>query len=332
MRRTSNPDWRNTASSTLAAEVVAALAELESALVIGDPTSMVADAAAGRGANTTRWGHRVGEGEDVSGWPRGGPYDLAAIRMPKAKDELELLLHAAAGCLKAGGRLLVYGAKDEGIGSAPKLIAPLFGTVQTESVGGRCRVWSAIRPEAVEGLRGALEAWRLVGVGGWTTYPGVFSADGLDGGTALLLDHLPSLSAGLRVLDFGCGAGWVAARVLAGCGEASVDLLDIDAFAIAAAQANVPAGRCVLGGIDRACGPYDLILSNPPYHVGKEQSLGVIGDLIDRGAALLGPEGELRFVVQRRLPVERALEQRFREVQRVADEGVFRVWSGSRPR
>lgn len=332
MRRTRSPDWRNAASAALAAEVIADLPPFESALVVGDATTAVAEAAERRGARTARWGHRVGEGESVTSWPAGGPYDLVAIRLPKAKEEFELLLHAAAGCLRPGGRLLVYGAKDEGVGSAPKSIARLLGTVETAAVGGRCRVWSAHRPESVGGLRGGLEAWRVVGPEGWTSFPGVFSADGLDEGTELLLDNLPLLTAGLRVLDFGCGSGWIGARVLSHCPQAEVDLLDVDAFAIAAAQANVPGANCLLGSLDRASGPYDLIVSNPPYHVGKGQTLGVIGELIEGGAALLTQEGELRFVAQRRLPLEQALERAFRGVRRVADGGVFRVWSGSRPR
>lgn len=332
MRRSSNPGWRDTAAAALAADVIAGFPGFESVLVIGDPTATVADAAAQRGAIATRWGHRVGEGEPVTIWPAGGPYDLATIRLPKAKDELDLLLHAAADCLSPGGRLLVYGAKDEGVGSAQKRVAHVFGKAEAAAVGKRCRVWSATRPRVVEGLRSGLEAWRLEGEGGWFSYPGVFAAQGLDEGTALLLDNLPPLAAGLRILDFGCGSGWIGGRVLAECGGAEVDLFDIDAFAIAAAQANVAGARCVLGSLDDASGPYDLIVSNPPYHIGKGQTLGVIGELVDRGADLLGPDGELRFVVQRRFPVEQALEQKFRRVSRVADKGVFRVWSGSQPR
>lgn len=332
MGRTSDRNWRNAAASALAASVVAELPRFESALVIGDATNTVSDAAETQGARVVSWGHRVGEGREVSTWPSGGPYDVVALRIPKAKDELELLVHAAFGCLPVRGRLLVYGAKDEGIGSARGRITPLFGSVDTAAVGKRCRVLSADRPESSTGLRSGLEAWEREGPRGWKSYPGVFAASALDEGTALLLANLPEITARMRVLDFGCGSGWIAARVLESCNTCDVDLLDIDAFAIAAAHANVPRGTCILGGLDEAPGPYDVILSNPPYHAGKGQHLGVLNDLIDRGAGILTPSGELRFVVQRRLSVEDALAQRFRHVRRVADRGVFRVWSGSRPR
>ena len=51
-------------------------------------------------------------------WPPAGPFDVALLRLPKAKDEQEMAAHACLSVLAPGGRLIVYGGNDEGIRSA----------------------------------------------------------------------------------------------------------------------------------------------------------------------------------------------------------------------
>jgi len=48
-------------------------------------------------------------------------------------------------------------------------------------------------------------------------------------------------------------------------------------------------------------------------------------------AGALAPGGELRLVVQRRLPVEALLRGAFGEVEALTDEGPHRVWRAARP-
>jgi 16S rRNA G1207 methylase RsmC len=49
-----------------------------------------------------------------------------------------------------------------------------------------------------------------------------------------------------------------------------------------------------------------------------------------RGAVdCLASGGELRLVIQRRLPAGRMLEEAFARVDVVADEGPYRVWAAS---
>ena len=257
-----------------------------------------------------------------------------------------MAVHAAAQRLAPGGRLFVYGAKDEGAGSAARRVEPLFGAVRTVGTGGRCRLLEATRPEEVPGLKKGLEAWRAetppphpeISAGRWVSYPGVFASGRLDEGTELLLDHLPDLDelrgAESHVLDFGCGDG-VVAGVLAGRhpGLRPV-LLDIDTVALAAAEENVPAGRVLAADGIEAVGtvpPFDAVVSNPPYHRGKAETVEIVRRLVHGAALRLAPGGTLTMVVQRRLPVDTALGRAFGSVEAVADRGPFRVWRGAGP-
>jgi 16S rRNA (guanine1207-N2)-methyltransferase len=111
-------------------------------------------------------------------------------------------------------------------------------------------------------------------------------------------------------------------------------MLDVDAVALEAARENVPASRLhLLDGLPpKEHGPFDAILSNPPFHRGKAEDPQMIVSLIQRAPALLDPEGMLVFVAQRRLALVEALQKHFRDVDILAEDSTFRVWKGLKPR
>jgi 16S rRNA (guanine1207-N2)-methyltransferase len=252
-----------------------------------------------------------------------------------------MTLHGAAGALAPGGIVLVYGAKDEGIGSVPRHMKPLFEGVETVAVGGHCRVVRARRRASLQVHRGRLEDWRetirldheaLPET--WVSYPGVFAHGRLDHGTRLLLDALPALRKNARVLDYGCGSGVVGAVVRSRQPEVRLELLDIDAVALEAARENVPGCGLLLGdGLPPlSIGPFDAILSNPPFHRGKAEEPEMILRLLRESPSNLHGEGGLVLVAQRRIPLEEAMQMAFRRVGVRAEAGGFRVWEGWYPR
>jgi 16S rRNA (guanine1207-N2)-methyltransferase len=130
-------------------------------------------------------------------------------------------------------------------------------------------------------------------------------------------------------LDFGAGTGILAAGVRSRFPEASLVLVEPDALARAAAAENVPGARFAGAASWPDEGPFDAVVSNPPYHQGKAETLQVVRSLVEGARTALAPGGELRLVVQRRHPVEALLGAAFRVVDVVADEGPYRVWAAS---
>jgi len=252
-----------------------------------------------------------------------------------------MALHAGASVLRPGGIVLVYGSNDEGIRAVVGLMEEVLSEVRTVAVGGRCRVVTGRWEGGAPKLRGDLEAWNewmaLTYPGlptTWVTYPGVFSHGELDPGTRLLLDLLPPLPVGARVLDFGCGSGIVGAVAMARGEGVRATLLDVDTVALEAARANVPEAEVVAGDGLGSAGdePFDAIFSNPPLHRGKAEDSGMVTTFVREASGLLRPEGVLAFVVQRRLQVEDALREAFRAVSVLGEDGAFRVWEGRKPR
>jgi 16S rRNA G1207 methylase RsmC len=162
------------------------------------------------------------------------------------------------------------------------------------------------------------------------TADGVFSADGLDLGTAVLLRESTPLPESRRLLDLGCGYGVLAVALASASPLARVDAVDVNERALALAASN--AARH--GVADRvhpttpdAADPdvrYDEIWSNPPIRIGKE----ALHTLLTTWLARLAPDGIARLVVGRNLgadSLQRWLIEQGYHCERVASAKGFRV-------
>lgn len=166
------------------------------------------------------------------------------------------------------------------------------------------------------------------------TDAGVFSRDGLDMGTRILLDALPPLKG--RVLDLGCG--WGPVGVALGKRYPELDLLmtDVNARAVELAARNLRANgvtnaRTAQGENYAACsGTFDAIALNPPIRAGKAVVYGLFA-----GAAEHLSEGGALYVVIRKQQgaesAERYLRTIYRDVARIAREKGYWVLRCAQP-
>jgi 16S rRNA (guanine1207-N2)-methyltransferase len=168
------------------------------------------------------------------------------------------------------------------------------------------------------------------------TQPGVFAGNRVDGGTALLLQHL-GVPPGARVLDVGCGAG-VIGIIAHRFGASHVDLVDANLLAIATAARNlerlsIPGRALASDTYDAVRGErYDLIVSNPPFHRGKEVDTSVADRLIDEAPAHLRPGGSLVIVANAFLAYGKRMARVFHHVETVAATRQYHVLLAKDPR
>ncbi len=174
--------------------------------------------------------------------------------------------------------------------------------------------------EAVAG-RASLCAW-----------PGVFSRDGLDAGTALLQSCVAALPAVELAVDLGCGAGHLALHALRHGVAAHARLFDADARAVRSARGNLDA----LGLATRAEVVWwdafepppglsaGLVLLNPPCHAGAANDLAIARRLFRVGFDLLAPGGRLLVVANRQLPYEANLGL-LGPIDHLREDGGFKV-------
>jgi 16S rRNA G1207 methylase RsmC len=169
-----------------------------------------------------------------------------------------------------------------------------------------------------------------------TTAAGVFSPDGLDRGTAVLLRESPIPTGSPTLLDLGCGYGPIALALALHSPEAYVDAVDVNLRALELCRENAAA----LGVADRVqvCLPeltdparrYDEIWSNPPIRIGKQ----ALHELLLTWLPRLTPAGTARLVVGRNLGADTLqswlLGQGFECVRAGSAKG-FRVLAVKRP-
>jgi 16S rRNA (guanine1207-N2)-methyltransferase len=161
---------------------------------------------------------------------------------------------------------------------------------------------------------------------------GVFSADRLDPGTAVLLRKatLPDAAAGGPFLDLGCGYGPIACVLATVATRAEVYAVDVNARARELAVANAAsvdaADRIHVAEPDGVPETvrFAQIWSNPPIHIGKPALHGLLSSWLPR----LRPDGVGWLVVSRNLggdSLQRWLADSGWEVARHASQKGFRV-------
>jgi 16S rRNA G1207 methylase RsmC len=166
----------------------------------------------------------------------------------------------------------------------------------------------------------------------FATADGVFSGNGLDLGTAVLLrESVPPAGAG-RLLDLGCGYGVLAVALASACPEALVDAVDTNERALSLCAANAETHQVadrVRTLLPEHADPelrYDEIWSNPPIRIGK----AALHDLLLTWLPRLVPGGVARLVVGRNLGADSLqawlVSSGFR-CERVASAKGFRVFS-----
>ena len=304
------------------------------ALVLEDPRDDVREALRSAGVEVAGWSRRQAAPE---GPPSDGSFGWVGMRLPRARAELEMLVHFAAGAAAEGAELWVYGANDEGVKSVARRLEPFFTDPSTRATGGHARVVSATRVSRDVRARSGLDDWIASsevdlpwGPTQWWSCPGAFAHGRLDEGTALLLEHLPRAESGARVLDYGTGTGFLAAGMAGGCPDCRLWGIEPDGLAALAARRNVPRLQVAVGagwGALPDADPFDVVVSNPPYHRGKAETLDEVDHFLGGLAVHLAPGGVARCVVQRRFPFEdRCRAAGLAPPRRVADGGPYRVW------
>lgn len=278
-----------------------------------------------------------------------GAYGRLFLPIPADRDLARRLLLTARESLGEGGELVLAGANSGGAKSVMADAMRVFGAPSTSGYRQKHRIarFTVPRdwPELPDWARQAgivPDTWQRFGADTASgmleleTEPGVFAADRLDAGTALLLEHL-DVTPGGRVLDVGCGAG-VIGVVASRLGASHVDLVDANLLAVQAASRNLARlgipGRALASDVYDAVRSerYDLIVSNPPFHRGKAVDTSVGDRLITEAPVHLLPGGRLLIVANAFLAYSKIMERAFRHVETVAATRQYHVLSATDPR
>ena len=168
------------------------------------------------------------------------------------------------------------------------------------------------------------------------TRPGIFSWDQVDEATAILADAM-QVSTGASVIDLGCGCGALGIVAASLSGGGPLCMLDADVEAVRSATRGAELNgvknfRAVVSDVASAVldERFDVVVTNPPFHVGKATDLDVPMQFIEDAFQVLTEGGKLFLVANRTLPYEQAIRHRFGNVGNLYDGPRFKVLTATR--
>lgn len=137
-----------------------------------------------------------------------------------------------------------------------------------------------------------------------TTAQGVFSHDRLDKGTAVFLDKVPApeLAPGSVAVDLGCGWGPITLALASAAPDASVWAIDVnersrELTALNASRHGLTIRAASPEDALSEIGTIDLLWSNPPIRIGKNE----LHELLHTWIGRLSTTGVAYMVVQKNL-------------------------------
>jgi 16S rRNA (guanine1207-N2)-methyltransferase len=279
------------------------------------------------------------------------PCDLAlanAMFHPSKSMTLHLL-RLSQRLLRPDAPIYVAGAKQRGMPSITEEMGRLFGNVSTPLMRKGHRVALSLRgsvpePDGPLWPDPSLSVSQIVTVRdqafALAESPLIFASGQLDPAAAMLAEAM-QVSPGDTIIDLGCGSGIVgllAARLAA---HGHVYLLDASHASVRTALVN--AERNGIGNVTALAGDAvaimqgrdlhpNVIVTNPPFHVGQVEARQTAVRFISSAAARLAPEGRLYVVANRFLAYEPIASAAFDDVHEVAGDARYKVLLAQRPR
>lgn len=278
-------------------------------------------------------------GHAVAPEPAGHGHDLTVVLCGRHRGANELSLAEALDRTRAGGRVVVAGAKTDGTASLRKRAAGLLDVGGHASKNHGIVFWLTRAPDTEQAADILREANPSVLIdGAFAAAPGLFSHDRIDEGSRLLAENLPATLSG-RVADFGAGWGYLSVETARrAAGIVSLDLFEASHAACAAARDNLaklaPATASSVHWHDvqseRVERRFNAIVMNPPFHQGRAADPRIGEGFIKAASAALVPGGRLMLVANRDLPYEQVLQAGFSRHGETTREGRFKVLWGTR--
>jgi 16S rRNA (guanine1207-N2)-methyltransferase len=258
-----------------------------------------------------------------------GSFAAALVCLPRAKAQALALIAQAMAAVDPGGSVIIDGQKTDGADGVFRQCRAAGLTVGDALSKAHGKIFSIAASAAPAGWAAVPQV-----VDGFTTLPGVFSADGPDRGSVLLAQALPA-KLGARVADLGAGWGYLSRAILAREGVTELHLIEAESDALDCARINITDPRARFHWADatrfhpdRA---FDTVVMNPPFHTTRDADPGLGAAFIRAAAAMLTPGGWLWMVGNRHLPYDPVLTECFREVEQIGGDSAFRLYRAARP-
>ena len=255
---------------------------------------------------------------------------LALVRLPRSLDRLDVVARALAARAHPDLVLIAGNMHKHMTPAQNEVLRASFDQVEASLARGKARLLTARGPRVVEPptpVRAFDPDLELHVV----AHAGVFAGASFDIGTRALLrvaDQWPDYG---TAIDLACGSGVLAAVLARRAPAARVIASDVSAVAVASAALTAEANGVAVetvhddGVSQQPDASADLIVLNPPFHVGASVHTGVALRLFADAARVLRPGGQLWTVWNTHLAYAPAIERLVGPTRQVSRTSKFTV-------
>jgi 16S rRNA (guanine1207-N2)-methyltransferase len=265
---------------------------------------------------------------------------LVLVQLPRSLDELEEIMDAIARHASPEVIVVAGGRIKHLTPTMNPVMLRYFATLDVSLAQQKSRAFTLRSPLPVgESRFPVLETHEDIGLT-VAAHGAVFAGSGIDIGTRVLLGALRKARPGAATaIDLGCGTGVLAASIAQQRPELRVIATDQSAAAVASAAATMRAN----GLDDRVAvvrddglqsqpdASADLILLNPPFHIGATVHTGIAHRLFADAARVLAPGGELWTVFNSHLGYRQQLARAVGPTDLVTHNAKFMVTVSRKP-
>lgn len=268
---------------------------------------------------------------------------VVLLRLPRSLDALAEIAALIAEHAHPAATVYAGGMLKHMTTAMNAVLGEVFGSVSASLARQKARVLVAAQPHPAAAT--ALDRWPDRVVDAETglsvcAHGAAFAGASVDIGTRFLLSVLDSAVPDARTaIDLGCGTGVIAAALATRRPALRVLATDQSAAAVASARATAAANGVAArvevvrddGLTTRADASAELIVLNPPFHIGGAVHTGIAHRLFRDAARVLAPGGELWTVWNSHLDYRPALERTVGPTRQIAKNPKFTVTASRRP-
>lgn len=225
-----------------------------------------------------------------------------------------------------GGHIIIAGDKTAGIGSLRKWVSQKTEITDSFSKHHAVVFWFNKSGDDWERPSLAKE------VEGYHLAEGMFSSDGPDKGSILLVEHFDKRLGG-PVADLGGGWGYLSNELLKRNSKVTeLAVYEADYHALEAAKKNIkpydgltPSYHWCDLTTEFKKKPYRWVIMNPPFHTARATDPELGKKFIQIAGSTLPSGGRLLMVANRNLPYEETLNKVFRHFKVLQERDGFKV-------
>lgn len=282
---------------------------------------------------------------------------LLVYYWPKVKEEALFQLTQLLSIISENTEILIVGENRVGVRSIENRFPEIL-TVQKIDTAKRCSLYYAkLNSVPHFDIESYWKSYALPNGKMHHALPGVFSRDHLDSGSRLLINSflpegkkvpgyknpkhtlafLSTTQLKADVLDLCCGAGVIPLSLSENFPNINWTLADSQAQSIESAKRNLNdihlQAKIIASDIfSEVEGKFDMIISNPPFHDGKQTDYAITERLISAAPKHLRDFGALRIVANGFLPYEAFMQSAFGNVEVIAKTSQFTVYQSAKQR